>query len=441
MRIFGILLIFLAMGLPFIWFSDIAAGRDRVALFSQFMGIQALICMSIAQIIATRASFVEWIFGGLDRSYILHKWLGISSLTFLLIHDTVDAEMSGLGRQGLVEEFAETLGELSLYGLIILVVITIATFIPYHLWKWTHRIMGGFFAAGALHYLLILKPFKNGDPLGVYVSAVCLLGLLAFSWRLLPANLRPSRTYKVASIEKTGNATSVSLTPNGRPLRHRAGQFAFVSFAGQEPHPFTISSAPREDGRIRMSVAELGDYTQGLDRKITVGMNARIEGPFGHFERYKPTRPQLWIAAGIGITPFLAWAQECADSDAPVNLVFCVKSKAEAAHLDELEVLTKVKADLNLTVHVSSEQGRATAETILRQTGLEPSGLVVSFCGPRGMRESLKAEFAAMGVRGRNFRFEEFEIRTGIGLRRLADFLMNRSKNRLAPRSNQPAEN
>ncbi|MDG2340658.1 MAG: ferric reductase-like transmembrane domain-containing protein, partial [Paracoccaceae bacterium] len=259
-----------------IWFPEISKGHDSIALFSQYVGIWALICMSIGQLIATRAFFVEWIFGGLDRSFIVHKWLGISSMAFLLIHDTVDAEMSGLGRQNVLEEFAETLGELSLYGFLILVVITIATFIPYHLWKWTHRIMGAFFIAGALHYLLILKPFKNGDPLGIYVAAFCILGTLAFTWRLLPSSLRPSKKYRVASIERTGNATAVSFTPEGKALRHRAGQFAFVSFAGQEPHPFSISSAPRDDGRIRMSIGKIGDYTTSLDKRLTVGMKARI---------------------------------------------------------------------------------------------------------------------------------------------------------------------
>ena len=428
MRIFGILLILVAMVFPFIWFPEIAKGRDTIALFSQYMGIQALICMSIVQLIATRAFFVEWAFGGLDRSYILHKWLGISSMVFLLIHDTVDAEMKGLGRQNMLEELAETLGELSLYGLLIFVVITIATFIPYHLWKWTHRVMGGFFVAGSLHHLFILKPFLNGDPLGLYVSAFCVVGLLAFVWRLVPASMRPAKAYKVASIETSGKATAVSFAPNGKPLRHNAGQFAFVSFAGQEPHPFSISSAPREDGRIRMSIAPLGDYTDDLNQKITVGMNARIEGPFGHFERYRPNKPQLWIAAGIGITPLLARAQDLKESDAQVDLVYCVKSRAHAPHLDELEVLAKVKPNLSLTVHISSTQGRADVETILGQTGVKTTGLVVSFCGPRAMRESLKSDFSKMGVRSRNFRYEEFEIRTGIGLRRLAEYVLNRSK-------------
>lgn len=428
MRIFGILLILVALGFPFIWFPTVGVGHDQIALFSQYMGIWSLICMSIGQLIATRARFVVWIFGGLDRSYIIHKWLGISAMVFLLIHDTVDAEMSNLGRQNILEEFAETLGELSLYGLIILVVISIATFIPYHLWKWTHRIMGGFFVAGALHYLLILKPFNNGDPLGLYVAAFCVAGILAFSWRLLPQGMRPSRTYKVANIERTGNATSVSFVPSSGKLSHRAGQFAFVSFAGQEPHPFTISSAPRQDGRLRMSIANQGDYTSDLDRKITVGMNARLEGPFGHFHRYKPTSPQLWIAGGIGITPFIAWAQELGENDAPVQLAYCVKSQAAAAHLDELKVLAELKPNLTLHVFASAENGRVDAEKIMQQTGQNTQGLIVSFCGPKQMREVLKADFSKRGIRGRNFRYEEFEIRTGVGLRRLADIVVNQSQ-------------
>ncbi|MGH1353816.1 MAG: ferredoxin reductase family protein [Thalassovita sp.] len=426
MRPWGIILSVVALLFPFIWFSEIAKGRDIIALFSQFMGIASLIGMAIVQLIATRLPVVEWLFGGLDRSYIVHKWLGIMSMVFLLLHDTVDAEMRGLGAQNFVEELAETLGELSLYGLLILVVITVATFIPYHLWRWTHRFMGGFFLAGALHYLFILKPFKNGDPLGLYVSAFCLLGALAFAWRLLPARMRPSRGYVVSSVEQTGGALAITMTPNGRPLRHRAGQFAFACFDGAEPHPFTISSAPQSDGSLRLSVARLGDYTARLHQMLQTGTPVRLEGPFGHFERAKTKGPQLWIAAGIGVTPFLAWAKELSADDAPVHMVYCVRSEADAPHLAELRDRAAAQKNLTLHVHISADKGRATAEGIMAQTGLSGDGLTVSFCGPKPMRQALIDGFAVHGVTGRRFRYEEFEIRTGVGLRKLAALLFER---------------
>ena len=148
-----------ALGVPFIWWPSIAQGRDVSALFSQYLGIWALIAMALLQFIATRWPGVEAVFGGLDRGYVLHKWLGIGAMAAILLHDTIDAEMDGLGRETALVELAETLGELSLYGILILVVITIATFIPYHLWRWTHRLMGFFFMAGAFHYLFILSHF------------------------------------------------------------------------------------------------------------------------------------------------------------------------------------------------------------------------------------------------------------------------------------------
>ena len=107
--------------------------------------MSALIARAISQTIATRIPPVEWLFGGLDRAYVLHKWLGIGALAAILLHDTIDADMAGLGREALLTEAAETAGEIALYGFLVLVVITVATFVPYHLWRWTHRLMGVFF--------------------------------------------------------------------------------------------------------------------------------------------------------------------------------------------------------------------------------------------------------------------------------------------------------
>ena len=161
---------------------------DKAALFSQFLGLAALILMAWGQILATRLRVIETVFGGLDRVYVLHKWAGIIAMSALLLHDTIDADMRGLGRETALNELAETLGEISLYGLLILVVISVATFIPYHLWKWTHKAMGAMFAAGAFHFFFIMKPFAMSDPVGLYTAIFCVAGLAAYIWMLLPVD-------------------------------------------------------------------------------------------------------------------------------------------------------------------------------------------------------------------------------------------------------------
>jgi len=425
----GIAITAVALALPWIWLPALASKHDTIAVLSQYFGMAALIAMALTQIIATRLRFVELIFGGLDRAYVLHKWLGIGALVAILLHDTVDAEMRGLGRETVLTEIAETLGEFSLYGILILVVITIATFIPYHLWRWTHKIMGAFFAFSAFHYLFILKPFSNTDPLGVYISGMCLLGLLAYFYKIGPHWMRRTVAYDVTDVSSTGDATAITLAPKKRAVRHRPGQFAFISFGtpmGSEPHPFTISKAPDEAGNLRMTIAPLGDMTYNVNGQVSVGTTVRIEGPFGRFQRKKSTKPDIWIAAGIGITPFMAWAEAMQPTDTPATLIYCVRNSDNVSHLTELKNRAEALPNLDLRLHVSHDQGRLSPDDIIKITAGQLSQTQVYFCGPLPMRRSLGKALGERGLPQRNFHYEEFEIRTGIGLRRLAQHLLKR---------------
>lgn len=421
----GVAIVGLMLLTPLVFLPGIGAGKDLIALFSQYLGLAALIAMALAQVIATRWPGVEPLFGPLDQSYRLHKWLGIGAMVAVLLHDTIDAEMRGLGAETLLTEAAETAGEISLYGLLILVVITVATFIPYHLWKWTHRLIGTFFVLGAFHYLFILKPFANGDALGLYMLAICGVGTLAFVWTAAPRGFRPAKSYVIDRLTPTGQALAVDLVPQHRPLRHRAGQFAFFSFSDAglpEPHPFTISSAPRDDGALQVTIAPLGDLTTRLSRALAVGQSVRVEGPFGRFGQGAP-RPQVWIGAGIGMTPFLALSQALAPNDPPVTLIYCVKQRADAPHLDRLEKIAAAKSNLTLVLWESAHNGRLTAAQVAQTVGDTLGQARVSFCGPSQMRRDLGAGLSAYGVSPRDYHYEMFEIRTGIGLRRLAGVL------------------
>ncbi len=410
---------------PLIWLPGIAAGRDLGALFSQYLGMTALIAMATSQVIATRWPGVEGVFGALDQSYRLHKWLGLWALAASFLHDTIDADMRGLGAETALVDAAETAGEISLYGLLLLVVITVATFIPYHLWKWTHRFIGVFFVLSAFHYLFILKPFSNGDPLGLYMGAVCLIGLMAYAYTSAPRGCRPSKPYRIRSLTPEGDALAVTLEPVGKPLRHRAGQFAFISFPElglTEPHPFTLSQAPDESGALRMTIAPLGDYTIRLMSRLEEGAEARIEGPFGHFGAVKG--PQLWVAAGIGITPFAAMAGALQAGDGPVTLLYSVRKRATAAHLSELEAKA-ASGKFRLVVRETATEGRLTADDVRKLAG-DLSGLHVMYCGPAALRDALWEGLKGHGLSARRFRYELFEIRTGIGLKRLLAYLTER---------------
>lgn len=400
---------------------------DKIALFSQYLGLAALILMAWGQILSTRFAGSEAIFGGLDRIYVLHKWAGIVAMVAILLHDTIDADMRGLGRETALSELAETLGELSLYGLLILVVISVATFVPYHLWRWTHKAMGAFFAAATFHFIFIMKPFAMTDPAGLFTGLFCLAGLMAYAWTLLPDRIRPSRSYTVAKLEKTGGALAITMTPNKRGLKATPGQFGVLRFKGQssdEPHPFSFSKI-NDDGSLRVTVKALGDFTNRLETTVTPGQPVSVQGPFGRF-RLSAKGPEVWIAGGIGITPFLAWAHALDPNGAPVDLFFCVKSRSLAPHLTELEALEAAKQNLNLHLIDSSQGQRLSADRIAETVQADLSQSKVSFCGPASLRAALQNGLRRFGVTSRRFHFEEFEFRTGIGLKHLAAWIWKR---------------
>ncbi len=403
---------------------------DQAALFSQYLGLFALIVMAWGQILSTRLAGVEHLFGGLDRVYVLHKWAGIAAMAAILMHDSIGAEMRGLGRETPLNDFAESLGEISLYGLLLLVIISVATFIPYHLWKWSHKAMGALFALGSFHFFLIMKPFAMTDPAGLYTGLFCVVGMAAYLWMLLPDRLRPSYRYRISKLETTGGALAITLAPEGKRLRPLPGQFGVLRFSGagkNELHPFSFSKI-EADGDLRVTVKSLGDYTATLKSVLKEDQLVRVQGPFGRF-RHAGKGPEVWVAGGIGITPFLAWADALDGESAPVDLFYCVSSRTNAAHLNEIEKLAKLKSNLRLHLIVSGEGQRISAEKIAEAIGPDLRRAKVLFCGPTSLRASLRTELKAYGVTSRRFHYEEFEFRTGIGFKRLIKWLIDRFLN------------
>ncbi|MGS4988465.1 ferredoxin reductase family protein [Roseibium sp. RP-7] len=447
MRPVGLALIALAALIPLFWFAPLAASRDPVALFSQYLGTAALIVMGINQFLATRVPGLELVFGPLDRIYVLHKWLGIIAMVGLGLHDIIDADMDGL-RGGPLADAAEDIGEVSLYGLLILVLASVITFIPYHLWKWSHRLIGVFFFMGAFHYFFIEKPFANADPLGLYVSAFCVLGLVSYVWMSVLRPLAPrGHAYKVASVRHINGLTEVLLEPKGRGLKHVAGQFAFLSVKGRgltEEHPFTLSAAPRDDRSLRFTIKDLGDYTSRLYRELKVGMEATVSGPYGNFSMPSGRDPQVWVAAGVGITPFLAFAQTLKHRESgPIKLYYCVRERGDIPYVADLQHLAEETGKLELMIVNSLEGVRLTPERIVEDLKGDLRNAHVFFCGPAPLRKTLKSSLVLKGLRASRFHFEEFQMRTGIGLGRLAVWLWDRGIYAIEKRraeKTQPAE-
>jgi predicted ferric reductase len=203
----------------------------------------------------------------------------------------------------------------------------------------------------------------------------------------------------------------VSVQLKSRWMGHEAGQFVFVRFDGDaEPHPFTLSSAWQGDGRLLLLIKELGDYTSSLPARLHSGDLVRVEGPYGQFNFKGKATGQIWIGAGIGITPFIARMKHLAlHPDAEVVDLIHATPRLDTHASVNLEH-DALAAGVNLHLMLDARDGPLTGE---RLRAMVPNWISrdIWFCGPTGMGAALKSDLRTHGLPAAAFHQELFNLR------------------------------
>jgi len=382
----------------------------------------SIVAMSQGFILAARPSFLEPLFGGLDRMYRVHKWLGISAMVMMIGHQLVEPHFKRWAPETAIGEFASEIGEFALYGFIGLILLSwfkrlpyLNLELPYPLWRLSHRLTGVLFAVVSFHQLFTDKPIAAGTPLALYLNAFCVVGLCAYAYTELLAPSLLKREFQVLNITRQGSVADLLLTPRANAMRWTPGQFAFVSSpeAGMpEPHPFTIASAPRESGDIRFAIKSLGDWTRRLPTTLRQGMRLVVEGPYGRFDFRGGRKLQIWLAGGIGITPFLAWAESLTDTDRyTIHLIYSVATVGDLIGLDVLDKAKARNVRFSYDVVISSRDGLLTGQKLKDGVAFPIKEADMYYCGPTGLLAAMERDFAALGQAPRTIHTELFELR------------------------------
>jgi len=394
-------------------------------------GVLALWWMSAGMVLATRPVWLERRFGGLDKLYRLHKNIGIGAGILVLAHWLAEWLPKNLGKLGLFDRpshphghgaeslwlgLAKDVGEWAGYILMALVVLALVKRIPYRYFRWVHRAFAPVFLAGAFHGLMLMPTDFWRQPLGWFTAAMAVIGvvpaLLSLAGRIGADRRHPARIEALRPLPD--GVLEVVLRPIGRWPGHRAGQFLFVDFghAGEGAHPFTIASAwAVADGTLTIAIKALGDYTRSLPGRLAVGNAATLEGPYGDFTFDTGTAGrQVWVAGGIGITPFLARLRELAAGGrrpSQADLFYCTRGSLGAEIEAELATLCR---DAGVCLHrrLTDDQGPLDSAEVEARLAPEAS---VWFCGPAAWGKALADALARKGLPAKAFHREAFEFR------------------------------
>lgn len=414
----GTLAVTLFLAFPLVIWFLYEPPMASVAYLGKILGVFGFAAFTLALLLAIRVPAQEKIFGDLGRSYKFHQVIGTLSLMALLLHPVLLAwqyiQLSTRSAAIFLLPIGDLPKTLGIIGLIVMAVCIICTYyvrLPYHIWKKVHQYISIAFILGSLHSVLIIGSIQSMPLLKLLFVIFLGLGVIAIIYRILFHRLFVHRTpYVVTKVDVINEKfVDVILAPKNGGINLKPGQFAYVTYMSNgvkaEEHPFTIAGS-RPDGSIRFVTKKLGDFTNTLSN-IVIGDEAMIEGPFGSFTFLAGGKTQCWIAGGIGITPFLAFA-ESLPADYQATLIYAIADDSENAIAADLVEIAKLKKNVKIIVWNSKEKGFLTAASALE--GFDVPSVDVFLCGPGGMVKAMRDQLFALHVPHHHIHQEKFSL-------------------------------
>lgn len=367
-------------------------------------------------VLASRFKFIERWFNGLDKLYVVHKYVAIISLGLVIVHALISDQLST------VDSIRPTVVTGGFALALFIVVVALSLFdkyiklakqpaldkmVTYENWRFTHRFSLLAYAFGLFHmYLSSQYNLLQFSPLGIWQGLTGLIGLgcgiyVVFFYQRTQFN-HQGKVSKITRLTPTIIEWEITLD---KPIRYSKGQFIFIKVfklgIEEAPHPFSISGG---DGKkIYLTTRVLGDFTRSIFDSLEVGTPVRINGPYGRMDFSSGRRDQLWIAGGIGITPFMAYLRDNT-FDQNVEMFYSYTGAAGSAYKDYLEQYAREHS--NFTVHlIDSTQGKMLDLADYTING----DASIYMCGPQPMVASyvkyLKTTFNAPQIT-----FEAFKL-------------------------------
>jgi predicted ferric reductase len=391
-------------------------------------GVVGISLLVVQIILSSRFKFIEKGVGQ-NNLIIFHKYVAITALTLLLLHPIL--LFFGLKTSGLtLGEYLRSWGVFQYLGLFavlsIIVTVVFALYsdkfkIKYEVWRMLHKLTFLIILLGLIHSFFMGTDIITRGLIYHWWIFLALLALLTFFGKYIVRYFLLKRSvYKVVSVKKeTPDVRSIFLEPvYGKIFDYKPGQFAYTIFDSpglpEEEHHFTISSSPG-DGNLAFTIKESGDYTSLLG-KIREGDLVRIEGPFGVFTNLGIKTPYLFIAGGIGITPFISMLRY-ARKERNLGyyfLIYSVKTQKDLVFKNELEEMRK--EGLKIYTVLSQERiknyyyGRIDIN-LLKRFIKGKKNASIFLVGPGEMMRSIKKDLMKLGIKKGKIFSERFFLK------------------------------
>jgi len=221
-------------------------------------------------------------------------------------------------------------------------------------------------------------------------------------------------------------ATSAFYFRKPEGFEFEPGQFAsFTLFHPGEPdmsantRTLSIASAPHERSLMVAMRVRPTDFKRTLCSS-PIGAELLLKGPYGQMTLPKnASRPTVFLAGGIGITPFrsLIWNAAKAKSPRKILLFYSVRVPEEAAFLEELQEMERLNEHYKMVCTVTQpdkaaapwqgEKGRLSIEMLSKWIP-DLNVPIYYVAGPPAMVSGVREMLIGGGISEEDIRAEEF---------------------------------
>lgn len=209
---------------------------------------------------------------------------------------------------------------------------------------------------------------------------------------------------------EAGDVFSFYLAPE-EPVQWTPGQYAKYLMPLEQPDEkggkryFTIASAPFE-GHMQISTRVTDSaFKQKLSR-LTEGDGFEMASVGGDFVVEDPSRQMVFIAGGIGITPFRSILLDLDHRQHPINVnLLYANRNQEIPFLEELRSLDSRHESMSL--HLLVEPDRLNAESI-RSLVPDMNSPIFFVSGPEPMVAAIAGTLKEMGVDEPRIKLDDF---------------------------------
>jgi ferredoxin-NADP reductase len=173
---------------------------------------------------------------------------------------------------------------------------------------------------------------------------------------------------------------------------------------------FSLVSAPFEEELIVATRMRDGSAYKRALKALPLGARIKLKGPRGLLTLHEDrSRAAVFIAGGIGITPFMSMLRQAAHDRLArrLFLLYSNRRPQDAPFLAELQALAQRADSFRLLARMTDADGFLDSEAVKSLVG-DAAAPVYYLAGPPAMVGAMKAVLRSAGIGDSDVRSEQF---------------------------------